>query len=117
MKLYKEKGPDGVYKELRKIKNVGPKTASLMVLELERRFRLGLPTNLELTEEIKKGLWKLGLDPEDIEKELIPLIDVYGHLIKGGLHGEETENLLKEEYENCREIAMLLRKKLEESFD
>ncbi|RLE91787.1 MAG: hypothetical protein DRN04_11960 [Thermoprotei archaeon] len=116
MELYRDKGPNGVYEELKKIKGVGSKTASLIMLELERRFKLGLPSNLELTDEMIEGLRKMGLDLEDFDREYIPLIDVYGWFLRGGYHRRETEEILEEMYKKCEEAALELRRRLKESF-
>ena len=118
IELYKDKGPDGVYRELRKIRYVGSKTASLMMLELERRFGIGLPilTISELPDEMIEGLKKMGLDLSDFDEGYIPVIDVYGWLLRGGERKQEIDKKLRELYDRCKEIKNMLEKKLKESF-
>jgi len=69
-----------------------------------------------MVDETNEGLKKMGLDLEDFGKELIPLIDVYGWLLRGGHYKKETEKMLEEVYKRCEDIALELRAELEKSF-
>lgn len=117
IRLYEDKGPDNVYKDLLKIKGIGTKIASLIMIELDRWLMLGLPTNIEIPNEAIEGLKNLGLDLEDFDKKYIPIIDAYGWFLRGGSYGKETQKILDEIYDSYRKKAYELKTKLEKSFD
>lgn len=116
VKLYEDKGVDGVYEALRQIPGLGHKSAALLMLEFDKHFGLGLPSRLELVEEARKGLEKVALGVDEVGIEWTSLIDVSGWLLRGGFRRTETDEMLNEAFREYRKKIAELGKLLAKSF-